>query len=85
MKQRSTYGAFTFGVKSVLNENLGGILGSTQCYVGDKWVISNVFFFWVKNCQISPKNLDQPLIGLDFCGEIWVFSPKTLTKPLKVA
>ncbi len=27
----STYGAFTFDVKLVLNENLGGILGSTQC------------------------------------------------------
>jgi hypothetical protein len=32
-------------------------------------------FFWVKNCQISPKNRDQPPIGLDFRGEIWVFSP----------
>jgi len=26
-----TYGAFTLDVKSVLNENLGGILGGTQC------------------------------------------------------
>jgi len=26
-----TYGAFTLGVKSVLNENLGGILGGSQC------------------------------------------------------
>jgi hypothetical protein len=26
-----TYGAFTLSVKSVLNENLGGILGGTQC------------------------------------------------------
>jgi hypothetical protein len=25
------YGAFTLDVKSVLNENLGGILGGTQC------------------------------------------------------
>jgi hypothetical protein len=25
------YGAFTLNVKSVLNENLGGILGGTQC------------------------------------------------------
>jgi hypothetical protein len=25
------YGAFTFDVKSMLNENLGGILGATQC------------------------------------------------------
>jgi hypothetical protein len=25
------YGAFTLEVKSVLNENLGGILGGTQC------------------------------------------------------
>ncbi len=28
----STYdGAFTLDVKSVLNENLGGVLGGTQC------------------------------------------------------
>jgi hypothetical protein len=27
------YGAFTLEVKSVLNENLGGILGGTQCYM----------------------------------------------------
>jgi hypothetical protein len=26
-----TYGAFTPGVKSMLNENLGGILGDTRC------------------------------------------------------
>ncbi len=25
------YGAFTLDVKSTLNENLGGILGGTQC------------------------------------------------------
>jgi hypothetical protein len=25
------YGAFTLNVKSLLNENLGGILGGTQC------------------------------------------------------
>jgi hypothetical protein len=25
------YGAFTLDVKSVLNENIGGILGGTQC------------------------------------------------------
>jgi hypothetical protein len=30
-KKISTYGAFTLDVKSVLNENLGGILGGTQC------------------------------------------------------
>jgi hypothetical protein len=27
----TSYGAFTLDVKSVLNENLGGILGGTQC------------------------------------------------------
>jgi hypothetical protein len=27
-----TYGAFTLDVKLVLNENLVGILGGTQCY-----------------------------------------------------
>jgi hypothetical protein len=27
----SSYGAFTLDVKSVLNENLGDILGGTQC------------------------------------------------------
>jgi hypothetical protein len=26
-----TYGAFTLDVKSMSNENLGGILGGTQC------------------------------------------------------
>jgi hypothetical protein len=26
-----TYGAFTLDVKSMLNENIGGILGGTQC------------------------------------------------------
>jgi hypothetical protein len=29
--QRQPYGAFTLDVKSVLNENLVGILGGTQC------------------------------------------------------
>jgi hypothetical protein len=29
--QGCTYGAFTLDVKTVLNENLGGILGGTQC------------------------------------------------------
>ncbi len=28
---RSSYGAFTPNVESVLSENLGGILGGTQC------------------------------------------------------
>jgi hypothetical protein len=28
---KNTYDAFTFDVKSMLNENLGGILGGTQC------------------------------------------------------
>jgi hypothetical protein len=27
----NSYGAFTLDVKSILNENLGGILGGTQC------------------------------------------------------
>jgi hypothetical protein len=31
LEQTVTYGAFTLDVKSVLNENLGGILGGTQC------------------------------------------------------
>ncbi len=29
--QHYNYGAFTLDVKSVLNENLGGILGGMQC------------------------------------------------------
>jgi hypothetical protein len=29
--KRGYYGAFTFDVKLVLNENLGSILGRTQC------------------------------------------------------
>ncbi len=31
MEQYLYNGAFTLDVKSVLNENLGGILGGTQC------------------------------------------------------
>ncbi len=30
-KASSSYGAFTLDVKSMLNENLDGILGGTQC------------------------------------------------------
>jgi hypothetical protein len=30
-KITNTYGAFTLDVKSVLNENLGGVLGGMQC------------------------------------------------------
>jgi len=32
--------AFTPNVKSVLSENLGGILGGIQCYVGDCLILS---------------------------------------------
>jgi hypothetical protein len=32
-----SYGAFTLDVKSMLNENLGGILGGTQCQMGDSF------------------------------------------------
>ncbi len=30
-KTKRLYGAFTLDVKSMLNENLGGILGGTKC------------------------------------------------------
>jgi hypothetical protein len=33
-------GAFTCNVKSVLSENLGGILGGTQCWMGDCLILS---------------------------------------------
>jgi hypothetical protein len=33
-------GAFTLDVKSVLNENLGGILGGSQCWIGDGLMLS---------------------------------------------
>jgi hypothetical protein len=33
-------GALTFDVKLVLNENLGGILGGTQCQMGDSIMLS---------------------------------------------
>jgi hypothetical protein len=40
----STYDAFTLDVKSMLNENLGGILGGTQClngrYLNVKWMLA---------------------------------------------
>ncbi len=32
--------AFTPNVKSMLSENLGGILGGTQCYMGDYLILS---------------------------------------------
>jgi hypothetical protein len=31
LPMKLTYGAFTLDVKSMLNEDLGGILGGTQC------------------------------------------------------
>jgi hypothetical protein len=31
VRSHCIYGAFTLDVKSVLNENLGGILGGMQC------------------------------------------------------
>jgi hypothetical protein len=34
------HGAFTLDVKSVLNENLGGILGGTQCKIGHSSMLS---------------------------------------------
>ncbi len=34
------YGAFTLDVKSVLNENLGGILGGMQCLISDSLILS---------------------------------------------
>jgi hypothetical protein len=33
-------GAFTPNVKSMLSENLGSILGGTQCYMGDYLILS---------------------------------------------
>jgi hypothetical protein len=40
-----TNGAFTPNVKSMVSENLGGILGGTQCELGDylipiKWMFN---------------------------------------------
>jgi hypothetical protein len=36
----TSYGAFTLDVKSMLNENLDGILGGTQCQMDDKVNVS---------------------------------------------
>jgi hypothetical protein len=38
----NNYGAFTLDVKSVLNKDLGGILGGTQCKMVDnvKWMLT---------------------------------------------
>ncbi len=33
-------GAYTLEVKSILNENLGGILGDTQCEMGHSLMVS---------------------------------------------
>ncbi len=37
---KACYGAFTLDVKLVLNENLVGILGGTQCEMGDSLMLS---------------------------------------------
>jgi hypothetical protein len=50
------------------------MLNSNQAFL-------SVFFFGTNNSQISPKNLNQPPVGLDFNGEIRVFSPKNVVKP----
>ncbi len=38
--EKKSKGAFTRNVKSVLSENLGGILGGTQCWMGDCLILS---------------------------------------------
>ncbi len=38
--EKQNKGAFTLDVKSMLNENLGGSLGDTQCYMGDSLMLS---------------------------------------------
>jgi hypothetical protein len=49
--------AFTLDVKLVLNENLGGILGGTQCYMGHSSILSEcqlkINFSW--QLGLSPK------------------------------
>jgi hypothetical protein len=37
---KSSKGAFTHNVKSGLSEDLGGILGGTQCQMGDCLILS---------------------------------------------
>jgi hypothetical protein len=39
-KSYSNYSAFTLDAKSMLNENLGGILGGTHCKMGDNLLLS---------------------------------------------
>jgi hypothetical protein len=40
LKFYTNYGTFTLDVKSMLNENLGGILGDTHCWMGDNLMLS---------------------------------------------
>jgi hypothetical protein len=40
VSKQITKGAFTPNVKSVLIENLGGIFGGTQCWMGDYLILS---------------------------------------------
>jgi hypothetical protein len=40
MAKNVTYGTFTLDVKSMLNIHLGGILGGTQCWMGDSLMLS---------------------------------------------
>ncbi len=53
----STYGSFTLDVKSMLIENLGGILGSTHYQMGNNLMLSecqlNIKFSW--QVGLSPK------------------------------
>jgi hypothetical protein len=44
-----TYGAFTLDVKSMLNVNLDGILGGTQCQMGDSLMLSEDVKFNIKS------------------------------------
>jgi hypothetical protein len=39
-KSYTNYSAFTLDAKSMLNENLGGILGGTHCKMGDNLLLS---------------------------------------------
>jgi hypothetical protein len=56
----TTNGAFTLDVKSVLNENLGGILGGMQCQVGDSlmFMVSR-FKSYMTNMMLGDATLES--------------------------
>jgi hypothetical protein len=56
----TTNGAFTLDVMSLLNENLGGILGGMQCQVGDSLMFAvSRFKSYMTNMMLGHATLES--------------------------